>query len=96
MAKSNFLKDNSSLIIGLVVVYFGYTKIIKPLLEGVGLSKSESELEIEKQTSNPASPWNLTIGVKAAQQLLQTARWRSLLILYGTHLDILMTILTLF
>lgn len=58
MAKSNFLKDNSSLIIGLVVVYFGYTKIIKPLLEGVGLSKSEAELEIERQTSNPASPWN--------------------------------------
>ena len=58
MAKSNFLKDNSSLIIGLVVIYFGYTKVIKPLLEGVGLSKSEAEIEIEQQTSNPSSPWN--------------------------------------
>jgi hypothetical protein len=58
MAQSNILKDNSSLIIGLVVVYFGYTKVIKPLLEGVGLSQSEAELEVERQTSNPASPWN--------------------------------------
>jgi hypothetical protein len=58
MARSNFLKDNSSLIIGLVVVYFGYTKVIKPILESVGLQKSNEELEIEKQTSNPGSPWN--------------------------------------
>jgi hypothetical protein len=58
MARSNFLKDNSSLIIGLVVVYFGYTKVIKPILESVGLQKSSEELEIEKQTSNPGSPWN--------------------------------------
>ena len=27
MARNNFLKDNSSLIIGLVVLYFGYTKV---------------------------------------------------------------------
>jgi hypothetical protein len=58
MARSNFLKDNSNLIIGLVVVYFGYTKIVKPLLESVGLSQSEAELEVEKQTSNPQSAWN--------------------------------------
>lgn len=58
MAQSNILKDNSSLIIGLVAVYFGYTKVIKPLLESVGLSQSEAELEVERQSSNPASPWN--------------------------------------
>jgi len=58
MARSNFLKDNSSLIIGLVVIYFGYNKVIKPILESVGLQKSSEELEIEKQTSNPGSPWN--------------------------------------
>jgi hypothetical protein len=74
MAKSNFLKDNSSLIIGLVVVYFGYTKVIKPLLEGVGLSKSEAELEIEKQTSNPASPWNPNYWRKAGATIITNAQ----------------------
>jgi hypothetical protein len=71
MARNNFLKDNSSLIIGLVVLYFGYTKVIKPLLEGVGLSKSDEEIEIEKQTSNPGSPWNPNYWRKGGAMLIR-------------------------
>ena len=73
MARSNFLKDNSQLIIGLVVLYFGYTKVIKPLLEGVGLSKSDEEIEIEKQTSNPGSPWNPNYWRKGGATLIREA-----------------------
>jgi hypothetical protein len=73
MARNNFLKDNSSLIIGLVVLYFGYTKVIKPLLEGVGLSKSDEEIEIEKQTSNPESPWNPNYWRKGGATLIREA-----------------------
>ena len=73
MARNNFLKDNSSLIIGLVVLYFGYTKVIKPLLEGVGLQKSDEEIEIEKQTSNPGSPWNPNYWRKGGATLIREA-----------------------
>ena len=73
MARNNFFKDNSSLIIGLVVLYFGYTKVIKPLLEGVGLSKSDEEIEIEKQTSNPGSPWNPNYWRKGGATLIREA-----------------------
>ena len=73
MARSNFLKDNSQLIIGLVVVYFGYTKVIKPILESVGLQKSDEELEIEKQTSNPGSAWNPNYWRKGGATLIREA-----------------------
>jgi len=73
MARSNFLKDNSSLIIGLVVVYFGYNKVIKPILESVGLQKSNEELEIEKQTSNPGSPWNPNYWRKGGATIITSA-----------------------
>jgi hypothetical protein len=73
MARSNFLRDNSQLIIGLVVIYFGYTKVIKPILEGVGLQKSSEEIEIEKQTSNPSSPWNPNYWRKGGATILTNA-----------------------
>jgi hypothetical protein len=73
MARSNFLKDNSSLIIGLVVVYFGYNKVIKPILESVGLQKSNEELEIEKQTSNPGSAWNPNYWRKGGATIITNA-----------------------
>ena len=73
MARSNFLKDNGQLIIGLVVVYFGYTKVIKPILESVGLQKSDEELEIEKQTSNPGSAWNPNYWRKGGATLIREA-----------------------
>lgn len=73
MSKSNFLKDNSNLIIGLVVIYFGYTKVIKPLLESVGLSQSEAEIEVQKQTSNPQSPWNPNFWRKGGATILTVA-----------------------
>jgi len=73
MAKDNFLKDNSTLIIGLVVVYFGYNKIIKPILENIGLQKSDEELEIERQTSNPQSAWNPNYWRKGGATLIREA-----------------------
>lgn len=73
MARNNFLRDNSNLIIGLVVVYFGYNKVIKPLLENIGLQKSSEELEIEKQTSNPLSPWNPNYWRKTGATIITNA-----------------------
>lgn len=58
MAQSNFFKDNQNLIIGGVVLYFGYTKIFKPLFESLGLSKSEEELNVNKETTNVNSAFN--------------------------------------
>jgi hypothetical protein len=74
MARSNFLRDNSQLIIGLVVIYFGYTKVIKPILEGVGLQKSSEEIEIEKQTSNPSSPWNPNYWRKGGATIITNSK----------------------
>jgi hypothetical protein len=74
MARSNFLRDNSQLIIGLVVIYFGYTKVIKPILEGVGLQKSSEEIEIEKQTSNPASAWNPNYWRKGGATIITNSK----------------------
>lgn len=74
MAQQNFLKDNSSLIIGLVVIYFGYNKVIKPILESVGLQKSDEELEIEKQTTNPGSAFNPNYWRKGGATIITNAR----------------------
>lgn len=58
MAKSNFIKDNQSIIIGAVAIYFGYNSIIKPLLETLGISKSQAEININQESINPGSAWN--------------------------------------
>jgi hypothetical protein len=58
MADNNFLKDNQSLIIGGVILYFGYSKIIKPFLETLGLKKSDEEVIIDKEVTKVTSPWN--------------------------------------
>jgi hypothetical protein len=58
MAESNFLKDNQNLIIGAVALYFGYTKILKPLSETFGLSKSEDEKNVNTETNKLDSPFN--------------------------------------
>ena len=58
MAQSNFFKDNQNLIIGGVILYFGYTKVFKPLFESLGLSKSEEETNVEKETTKVNSPFD--------------------------------------
>jgi hypothetical protein len=58
MAQNNFLKDNQSLIIGGVVLYLVYTKILKPVSETFGLSKSDEEKNVEKEITTINSPWN--------------------------------------
>lgn len=58
MAKDNFLKDNQSIIIWGVVIYFGYTKLVKPFLDTLGITKSDEEIKIEKEVIKLDSPWN--------------------------------------
>ena len=58
MAQSNFLKDNQNLIIGGVVLYLAYTKIIKPLSESFGLSRSDEEKNVDKEITKPGSAFN--------------------------------------
>jgi hypothetical protein len=74
MAKDNFLKDNSTLIIGGIAIYFGYTKILKPFLESIGLTKSDAEIEIEAQSTNPGSPWNPNYWRKTGATIITTAK----------------------
>jgi hypothetical protein len=58
MAKSNFIKDNQNLIITTVVIFLSYKKIILPLMEKLGLTKSQAESNILSETTNPNSPWS--------------------------------------
>jgi len=58
MAQSNFLKDNQNLIIGGVILYLAYTKILKPLSESFGLSKSGEEKNVDKEITKPGSAFN--------------------------------------
>lgn len=58
MAKNNFLKDNQNLIIYGVLIYIGYSKVIKPILEKVGITKSDEEILIDNEVTNINSPWN--------------------------------------
>lgn len=58
MAQSNFLKNNQNLIIGGVILYLAYTKILKPLSESFGLSKSDEEKNVDKEITKPGSAFN--------------------------------------
>ena len=58
MAKNTFLKDNQNLIIYGVLIYVGYSKVIKPILDKVGITKSDEEIEIERESTKIDSPWN--------------------------------------
>jgi len=58
MARNNFLKDNQNLIIYGILIYVGYSKVIKPILDKIGITKSDEEIEIEKEIVKLDSPWN--------------------------------------
>jgi hypothetical protein len=58
MARNNFLKDNQNLIIYGILIYVGYSKVIKPILDKVGITKSDEEILIEKEITKLDSPWN--------------------------------------
>jgi hypothetical protein len=58
MAKDNFLKENQSIILWGVAIYFGYTKLLKPVLDTLGITKSDEEILIEKEIIKIDSPWN--------------------------------------
>jgi hypothetical protein len=58
MAKSNFFKDNQSLIFGGVLLYLINDVVLSPLLENLGLKKSKAEVNILAENSNVTSPWN--------------------------------------
>ena len=58
MAQNKFLKDNQNLIIYGILIYVGYSKVIKPILDKIGITKSDEELEIEKEVVKLDSPWN--------------------------------------
>lgn len=58
MAKTNFFKENQSLIITGVVIFLSYNKIILPLMEKLGLTKTKSELDILSESTNPNSAWS--------------------------------------
>ena len=44
MARNNFLKDNQNLIIYGILIYVGYSKVIKPILDKIGITKSDDEI----------------------------------------------------
>jgi len=58
MAKNTFLKDNQNLIIYGVLIYVGYSKVVKPILDKIGITKTDEELEIERESTKIDSPWN--------------------------------------
>jgi hypothetical protein len=58
MAKSNFFKDNQSLIFGGVLLYLINDVVLSPLLENLGLKKSKAEVNILAENSNVTSAWN--------------------------------------
>jgi hypothetical protein len=58
MAKNTFLKDNQNLIIYGVLIYVGYAKVIKPILDKIGITKTDEEIEIERESTKIDSPWN--------------------------------------
>lgn len=71
MAQNNFLEKNSKLIIGLVVVYFGYNKVIKPLLDTFGLTKSDEEKNIDKEIVNENSAFNPNFWRKSGATIIK-------------------------
>jgi hypothetical protein len=77
MAKDNFLKDNQSTIIWGVAIYFAYTKLLKPVLDTFGITKSDEEIKIEKEVIKIDSPWNpnyyLQFGSKPVTLIKETA-----------------------
>jgi len=58
MAKNNFLKENQNLIIWGVIIYIGYSKVIKPFTDTLGITKSEEEKKVDKEIVKLESPWN--------------------------------------
>jgi len=58
MAKNTFLKDNQNLIIYGVLIYVGYSKVIKPILDKIGITKSDDEILIDDEVTKIDSPWN--------------------------------------
>jgi hypothetical protein len=58
MEKNNFIKDNQNLIITGVVIFLSYKKIILPLMEKLGLTKSQAETNILEESTNPNSAWS--------------------------------------
>lgn len=48
-----------------IVVYLGYDKVIKPLLQKLGIQKSEAEINIEQESIDPGSPFNVNFWKQA-------------------------------